>query len=296
MKHPATPSISAIILTHNEERNLPHCLEVLKGLCQQIFVVDSGSSDQTTSLAQRQGAHVVQHPFETHAKQWHWALRALPITGEWILALDADQRVSAELKEEICRTLALTPPQVNGYYLPRKQIFKGRWIRHGGYWPKYLLKLFRIRFTRIDERELVDHRFYVQGETRQLHHPLVEQNEKEEEILFWIEKHLRYARLRAQEEYQRRHDDAAWLTPPRFFGTPDQRTLWLKRLWYRLPPLARPFLYFGYRYLLRLGFLDGWTGGLFHFLQSFWYELMVAVRLKELEQSAPSRGGTPSSS
>src|SRR5258708_2343670 len=96
-----TTSISAIVLTFNEERNLPDCLASLRAVAQEIFVVDSGSTDGTRAIAEAAGARVVSHPFESHARQWKWALEALPLSGEWVLALDADQRVSPELSIEI---------------------------------------------------------------------------------------------------------------------------------------------------------------------------------------------------
>jgi len=284
-----TLPITAVILTLNEELNLPTCLKSLQGFCQQIFVVDSGSTDQTAAIAQKAGAQVVHHPFETHAKQWNWALRTLPLTSEWVLALDADQRVSPELQEELGRILPGAPSEVPGYYLPRKQIFRGCWIRHGGYWPKYLLKLFRRESAWSDERELVDFRFYVRGQTRCLKKPLVEENEKEGRIGFWLQKHLNFIELQAQEEFLRRHQDIGWAVQPSLWGTPDQRVLWSKQLWYRLPLYLRPFLYFGYRYIIRLGLLDGWEGSLFHFLQGFWLRLMIDVRISEFEKEAALR-------
>lgn len=284
MENSASLPLTAVILTLNEELNLPACLKSLEGWCPKIFVVDSGSSDQTVVIAQRHGAQVVHHPFETHAKQWNWALKTPPLSGQWVLALDADQQVSSELREELLRTLPKTPAQVLGYYLPRKQIFRGRWIRHGGYWPKYLLKLFRRGTAWSDEEELLDFRFYVKGQTRSLQHPIVEQNEKEQSIQFWLEKHLRFIELLAQEEYRRRRHPAKWAMKPSPWGTPDQRVLWTKQIWYRMPLYVRPFLYFAYRYIFRLGILDGSTGGLFHFLQGFWLRLMVDIRIGELER------------
>ncbi len=279
------PPVTAVVLTLNEELNLPACLDSLGGLCKQTFVVDSGSTDRTAEIAQRFGAQVIQHPFETHAKQWNWAFQRLPITGEWVLALDADQRVTPELKDEILHALPETPDEVAGYYLPRKQFFRGRWIRWGGYWPKHLLKLFRRGAAHSDEQELVDFRFYVRGETRCLKQPLIEENLKERHIAFWLQKHLRFIDLQAQEEYRRRHRRVGWAIPPAPLGTPDQRVLFWKRIWYWMPRYARPFLYYGHRYIFQLGVLDGRQGALFHFLQAFWLRLMIDVRLGELERA-----------
>ncbi len=277
-------TISAVILTLNEEQNLPECLNSLRGWCRQIIVVDSGSTDRTLSIAKEHAALVLQHPFETHSKQWNWALKNAPIREEWVLAIDADQRISTELRDEITAEVSSSSADIAGYYLPRKQIFRGQWIRHGGYWPKYLLKLFRRGAGQSDEGELLDFRFYVKGKTRLLKNPLIEQNEKEQAILFWIQKHLRFIELLAQEEYARRHNRTKWTIQPSVTGNPDQRVLWRKTLWHRMPLYIRPFLYFGYRYFIQLGILDGPQGFLFHFLQAFWFRFMVDIRLAELER------------
>lgn len=285
-QHPATQRVvapvAAIVLTYNEEANLDSCLASLAGWVGELFVVDSGSTDATVAIAERHGATVVHHAFETHARQWLWVLQSLPLSYEWVLALDADQAVTPELKDEIVGLFGSGETgrrDVVGYYLRRRQIFRGRWIRHGGYYPKYLLKLFRRDRVRIDERELMDHHFYVEGRAEKLRHDLVENNRKEADIAFWIAKHNRYAALQAREEFAR---GAAWPIQPSLVGSPDQRVLWFKRVWSRLPLYLRPFLYFGYRYFLRLGFLDGKEGFIFHFLQAFWYRLLVDIHLDDL--------------
>jgi hypothetical protein len=164
----------------------------------------------------------------------------------------------------------------------RRQVFRGRWIRFGGYYPKYLLKLFRREHVMFDSHDLVDHHFYVPGACDRLTHDMVEANHKEDRITFWIEKHNRYAALHAREELRRRRGEAPLPIPPLLFGTPDQRTLWLKQRWYQLPLFARPVLYFVYRYFLLRGFLDGRQGLVFHFLHGLWYRFLIDVNLDEL--------------
>src|SRR5262249_55997219 len=116
-------------------------------------VVDSGSTDQTTAIAESFGARVYRHPFETHAKQWDWAIGELRLKTDWGLAIDADQRLTPELKKEIPD--ALNGSNMSGYFINRRQIFRGKWIKHGGYYPKYLLKLFRKTAVRTSHQELV---------------------------------------------------------------------------------------------------------------------------------------------
>lgn len=282
---PTKMPFSAIVLTYNEEHNLQRCLSQLAELSAEIFVVDSGSTDGTLDIAARY-ASVVHHPFDTHARQWSWALANLPISTEWVLALDADQQLTPELKAELGALFTETEvigQDVEGIYIKRRQIFRGRWIKHGGYYPKYLLKLFRVDKVKIDPTDLVDHHFYVSGRTIKLKQDLVEDNVKENSISFWIEKHNRYANLLAREELQRRGTRKRDPIRPSLVGNPDQQILWLKRVWYRCPGYVRPFLYFVHRYFLRMGFLDGKEGFIFHFLQAFWFRLLVDINLEELE-------------
>jgi glycosyltransferase involved in cell wall biosynthesis len=281
--------LAVVVLTFQEERNLPDCLASVSGLGGELLVVDSGSTDRTVALAERFGARVLPHPFESHTQQWRWALSQLPAGVDWVLGLDADQRLSPGLRREIEALFRPEPPAgLDGFYLNRRQVFRGRWIRHGGYYPKYLLKLFRPERVRFDELDLTEHHFYPLGRTARLRGDLIEDNQKERDLAFWLEKHIRYARLQAREELLRRRAGRRWQLRPSLFGNADQQTLWLKERWYRLPRYLRPSIYFFYRYLLRLGFLDGPNGFLFHFLQTFWYRVLVDAYLEEYLAEPPA--------
>ena len=272
-------SVTAVVLTFNEERNLRACLESLAGWASRIYVVDSGSTDATLDIARSAGAQVLTHAFETHARQWRWALQQLPADVDWVLGLDADQRVTPELRAAIDRLVA-APNDAHGAYVRRRQIFRGTWIRHGGYYPKYLLKLFRRTHARLDDGDLVDHHFIVDGATINLDADIVEDNRNEAEIAVWTAKHNRYAVLQARQELASRQRRVPFSA---VFGAPDQRTLWLKSVWARLPLFVRPCAYVFYRYVLRLGFLDGKQGFVFHVLQAFWYRLLVDINIDELQ-------------
>ncbi len=127
-----------------------------------------------------------------------------------------------------------------------------------------------------------DTRVYVRGPIGRLKGYLVEDNKKEGSILFYLGKHLRYADAFARDELERRQAAIKWKLTPKLFGSPDERTLWLKAVYYRMPLYLRPWVYFLYRYLFRLGFLDGKEGFIFHFLQAFWFRLVVDIRLEEM--------------
>ena len=279
--------LTVLVTTRNEEANIGRSLESVSGFADQVFVLDSDSSDRTVEIAGRY-AEVQNLPYE-HGRiiPWifQWGLDHLPIRNEWVLILEADQALSPELRQEIAALLARPAIREDGFYIRRRQIFRGKPIRFGGYGSKLLLKLFRRSRAELDPVEQ-DTRVYVRGAVGRLRAPLEEWNKKEDEILFYLQKHLRYAEAFAREEHERRTRGLAWRMKPRLLGTPDARVLWLKDRYYRLPLYVRPVLYFGYRYFFLLGILDGPNGFLFHFLQAFWFRLIVDVRLAELRRGA----------
>jgi len=285
--------LSVMVLTHDEALNLPACLQSVEGLAGEIVVVDSGSTDATQDIARAAGATVVTHPFESHARQWRWALDSATLSHDWVLGLDADQYVTPELATELRGLFASGPPAgVDGFYVKRRQVFRGRWIRHGGYYPRYLLKLFRRDRVRLDTEEALDHHFYVDGPTPELQHDIVEHNRKEDDIRFWLQKHIRYADLVAA-EMRSRATGAGTVVKAAPFGTRAQRSLWLRRQGYRLPAYWRAAGYFLYRYFFQLGFLDGREGFVFHFMQAFWFRVLVDVRLEdEARLTVPDRDAT----
>jgi len=289
-KLPRLP-LSVVVLTYNEEVNIGACLESVLDWAGQVVVVDSGSTDRTVEIAHRFGATVVQHPFETHARQWDWAIRNLALKNDWVLGIDSDQRVSSGLRAEIERLFSGGGDglsTVDGFYVKRRQIFRGRWIRHGGYYPKYLLKLFRRSAVSVPLDDLLDHHFAVRGRVLKLKGDLVEENRKDDDISFWIDKHNRYATLVAKEELERKREPRRDGISLSSLGDPDERVSWLKGVWSRLPLYVRPFLYFGYRYFIRLGFLDGKQGLTFHFLHALWFRLLVDIKREELGRATAS--------
>ena len=173
--------------------------------------------------------------------------------------------------------------QVNGIYFNRKNFFKGKWIKHGGYFPFYLLKMIRYGIGYSDINENMDHRLIVPGKTMIWKDGyILEENLKENKISFWIDKHNRYSDQVALEEAERMQQLRSQTVTPRFWGSPDERTAQLKKMWWQLPRYLRPLLYFTYRMIFQLGILDGRTGVIFHFLQGFWFRLVVDIKIDEI--------------
>lgn len=277
------PDYSFVILTYNEEEHIPRLLESIKGLNAKTFVLDSGSTDRTLAICESYGAETALHPFENHPKQWHAALNAFEFSSPWLICLDADQIVTPELFSQLQGFRDSDYKAIDGIYFNRKNYFKGHWLRYGGYYPKYLLKMIRAGKGISDLNENMDHRFVVPGKTItwETGH-IIEENLKENNISFWISKHNRYSDLLAQEEIERMTSLRSQTVKTDFWGNPDERTAWLKSLWWKLPRFFRPFLYFTYRMIFQLGILDGKTGILFHFLQGFWFRIIVDVKINEI--------------
>src|ERR1700761_1098798 len=274
---------SFIVLTYNEDVHLPRFLKSVADLNAPVFILDSGSTDRTVEIAIDFGAEILQHPFENHPKQWDYALKNFPVQTPWIICLDADQVVTPELCERLRNFRNEDYADTDGVYFNRKNFFKGRWIKHGGYSPFYLLKMIRFGKGHSDLNENMDHRLIVSGK------PIIwkdgyilEENLKENNISFWIAKHNRYSDLVAHEEVERMMQLRSQTIKPRFWGSPDERTAWLKSLWWKLPRYVRPMLYFFYRMFFQLGILDGRTGVIFHFLQAFWFRLVVDIKIDEI--------------
>lgn len=285
--------VTLIVTTRDEEANIEKCLLSSHNFIDQVFVIDSDSEDRTAEISKRY-AEVVNLPYN-HTKiiPWiyQWGLDNLPIRNEWVLILEADQELTPALKHELLVLFSKLRISENGFYVRREQVFRGHTLRFGGYGSKYMLKLFRRSAGRLDPDE-TDTRVYVQGDVGKLSSPIMEDNLKENDIIFYLQKHLRYAEVFAQEEAQRRREGVVWKVSPAFFGTPDQRILWLKRLYFRLPLYVRPFIYFFYRYFILLGFLDGKQGSVFHFLQAFWFRLVLDIRLEEILKTSSAEAST----
>jgi glycosyltransferase involved in cell wall biosynthesis len=272
--------LSVIIPTLDEELHLEACLRALEGLSADVWVVDSGSRDRTPAIArsfETAGVHLVEHAYEGPAEQKNWALEHLPLAGEWVLFLDADERVSPALARSI-RAALDSDPVPDGFRIGRRIYYEGQWIRHGGWYPSWNLRLLRRGRGRYECRRVHEH-VVVEGEVGTLKGDLIHEDLRGLE--HQIAKHLRYAKAEAQEALrllEGSRDDYARL----FSRDPLARRRWLKtRILYRVP--CRPVVYFAYAYLLRLGFLDGRKGLRFHLLQAL-YRHFDALFLREAKR------------
>ncbi len=280
--------VSVLIPARNEEANLPACLESV-ARADEVFVVDSQSSDRSIEISESYGAKVVQFHFNGRSpKKKNWSLENLPFRNEWVLIVDCDERITPELWEEIAR--AIENPEFQGYYLNRKVFFLGQWIRFGGKYPDWNLRLFRHEAGRYEnlstegmrntgDNEVHEH-VILKGTVGYLKEDMLHIDFRD--IYQWLERHNRYSNWEAQVFYNLRHGKGEMGTiEANFFGSAVERKRFLKKIWVHLPfkPTLRFFLF----YVLRLGFLDGKAGYTYGRLISQ-YEFQIGVKLLELEQ------------
>ncbi len=274
--------VSVIILTRNEEANIGPCLESVHW-AEEVFVVDSLSTDRTVERAEGLGARVFFHPFEGYAKQRNWALDHLPFSHQWVLVLDADERIPPPLADEIDRVLRDPGSGCQGYHLKRRLFFLERWLKHGGLYPIWILRLFRRQAGRFEDRPMNEH-VVLRGVAGFLKQPF--DHRSCPSLTEWIAKHNRYADLMA-EEYERETSGGGYpdSMPARFWGRQAETKRWMKlNLWNRCPLLWRAFLNLVRNYIFKGGFLDGKPGLIFHVLWSFWFPFLVDAKI--LEQRA----------
>jgi glycosyltransferase involved in cell wall biosynthesis len=279
-------SLAIIILTYNESVHLPRALEHIRRFAREIFVIDSFSTDNTVELAKAGGANVLQHPFQYQAQQFNWALKHAPITTDWVMRLDADEIIESDLAEEIVATLPALTPEITGVNLNRKTIFQGKFIRYGGRYPLTLLRIWRRGKARIEDRRMDEHIYLTEGRAVTLRGGFADHNLND--LTSFTVKHNGYAGREALDVLNRRlhlFDPQIELTRQSTAKQAKIKRFFKESVYNRLPFEVSAFVYFLFRYVVQLGFLDGREGLIYHVLQGFWYRFLVGAKLRELEQA-----------
>lgn len=271
--------IDVLIITKDEEANLPHCLDALAGWTRKVFVVDSGSTDRTREIAEAAGAEFVFNEWPGYAAQKNWALDNLPIEADWVLIVDADEVITPELRREIETRIGNGDSSDAGYYLNRLFMFLGSPIRHCGYFPSWNLRLFRRGAARYENRSVHEH-MVLDGEAAYLDEPMIHDDRRG--IEHSIAKHNDYSSLEAEEIVKHRESlrlPAAGLESS-LFGNALARRRWFKQRVYHLLPFPWVFRFL-YMFVWRRGFLDGHAGVRFSFFISA-YEFLISLKIREI--------------
>jgi hypothetical protein len=281
----AAAGVTVVVLTHNEAANIADCLRSC-AWCDDVHVLDSGSTDGTADAARALGATVHVHPFESFGRQRNWAIDHVPHRHDWVFHLDADERFTPALADELRRVVAAGPAEA-GFYVPSKLMFMGRWLRRSGGYPVYQMRFFhrgRMRFKDTGHGQRED----TAGTIGTLREPYLHYNFSKG-IADWIEKHNRYSTQEAELMVARAAAaavvDANGSTSTasggtaRLFGSRVERRRFLKdRLWPRLP--GRWLVRFLWMYVVKCGFLDGLPG--FHYcLLVSSYDLWITLKVRE---------------
>ena len=263
--------ITVIILTYNEEINVRNALENMAGWAGENILLDSFSEDNTLEIARNFPVKIYQRKFDNYANQRNYAIKEIEKKNEWMLFLDADEVLTNELKLEIKRVIPTT--NLDGFFLKRRFYFMGKWIKHGGYYPVKILRLFKWRKAEC-ERHINEH-IHISGNCGELKNDFIDNNRKT--FYDWVEKHNKYSNFESL-QFSRPSDNNANL-----FGNSTQRKLWVRdNIWNQiLPPLFRPFIFFIYIYFIRMGFLDGKVGFIYHFMHGLVYRFMIDVKYIE---------------
>lgn len=270
--------VTFIILTKNEESNLPDCLESIKDFAKRVIVVDSGSTDGTVEIADKYGCDLFVHPFENYSKQFNWALDNCSINTKWSFRLDADERLTKELIEELTNIIyAHDKDDVNGVTMEAWLYFLGRKIKHGGH-QKRKLMMFKTGIGRIEDREMDEHTILSKGQSISAKNRFIHYDFKD--LNTWINKMNWYATREAKDYFDfksgktalidNKNDKEVSKTRNKKFG-----------LYYKFPLFFRCWIVFFIYYIFRFGFLDGKEGFIYHWMYHRWYRTLVDSKIFE---------------
>ncbi|MEA5617096.1 glycosyltransferase family 2 protein [Cronbergia sp. UHCC 0137] len=279
--------VSVLIPAKNEELNLPACLTSLER-ASEVVMVDSQSSDKSVEIAESYGAKVVQFNFNGRwPKKKNWSLDNIDFQNEWVLIVDCDERIPPELWDEIAQVIQ--NDEYQGYYLNRRVFFLGKWIRYGGKYPDWNLRLFKHQKGRYEnlntedvsntgDNEVHEH-VILEGKVGYLKNDMLHEDFRD--LYHWLERHNRYSNWEARVYYNLLTDELnSGTIGANLFGDAVQRKRFLKKIWVRLP--FKPLLRFTLFYIIRRGFLDGTAGYIYGRLLSQ-YEYQIGVKLYELK-------------
>ena len=276
-------SIAVVILTFNEEIHIERCIRSAQRVTDKVVVVDSYSTDDTCAIAQRMGAVVYQHAFENHARQFNWAIENCDIRAQWIWRLDAYEYIEPSLATKALQAIEHIDVDVNGIYVNRKIVFMGQPLMHGGWYPAPQIKIIRKGFGGSEDKWMDEHLVVFSGNSISIDGDQTDENLND--LTWWSHKHVNYASREAINtllmEYNLQQETEE--VKPNFWGTNAERKRWLKMKYAKTPLFVRPLVNFFIRYILKAGFLDGKRGFIWHFMQGYWYRMLVDCKIFELK-------------
>lgn len=274
--------MTIIILTRDEEVNIRRCIESVKGLAKRIVVVDSGSTDKTIEIAKSLGADIYLHPWKHYADQFNWALDNTSINTKWVFRFDADECMTPELYSEIVEACNVHQnDDVHAMMMRYKIYFLGKFLKYGGAYPFLKITIFKPEYGRFENRALGEHVVMTEGRTIDLANDCIHYDFKD--LTSFIDKHNKYA-TREVEDYL---EIASGRKLESLYGKPESARKLRDNVYYKMPLFWRAKWYFWYRYYIKMGFLDGYQGKVFAFIQAYFYRFLVDAKI--LEQQLNSK-------
>lgn len=265
--------ITVLILTYNEEKNIRYALNNVKNWAEEIVILDSYSTDKTIDIAKEYGANVYVRKFDNFSAQRKYALNELEINGDWVFVLDADEYLTEELKLEISSLLESQKNKNDAYFIKRRFYWQGQWLKKCFY-PTTLLRFGKKGYLDCDDRPINEHLICKTDNIGYFDNDFIDYNRKD--LNDWVLKHNGYATREADQLMEK--DETEY----KLFATQYERKRWIRtNIWNNLPPVVRPFIYFFYRYIIQMGFLDGKKAFMYHFIDSFVYRTLIDFKYLE---------------
>lgn len=277
--------ITAIILTYNEELHIRRCLENVCPMVKKVYVIDSPSTDNTVAICNEfDNVEVVVHKYPgNQAEQFNWALDNVKIDTEWILRLDADEYLLPELVEELFNKLPTMEEGVSALSLSRARAFMGKVLRHGIVDNIKIVRIFRTGKARYEKRIMDEHLSILEGKTIEMEHKFIDDSRIP--IGQFTSKHENYASREAVLLLDAEYKLTNTASMNQEHGREVEKKRAQKEKYARMPLFWRAFAYFVYRYIVKLGFLDGKEGFCWDFFQGLWYRMLVDAKVYECKKA-----------
>ncbi|WP_214802044.1 glycosyltransferase family 2 protein [Exiguobacterium sp. s194] len=266
--------IAVVILTFNEEKNIEKCIKSAKLISNEIYVVDSFSTDRTIEIAQKLNVNIFFNEFINHSEQLLFAIEKLPIKSTWIMRLDADEEIPRQASKEIINLCKDNiESEINGIVVRFQVNFLGKSLRYGGIYPLKGLRIFKKGKATVEKIEMDEHLYLIEGKSIEMKSDIIHNDFKS--LTDWIAKHNVYSNKEVNYYFSEKKIE------PNLLITQKIKKNLKNKIYYNLPFGIRPLSYFLYRYIIRLGFLDGKEGFMHAILQAFWYRFLVDCKIHE---------------
>lgn len=270
--------LTAIVLTYNEEKHIERCIISLKNYVKNIILIDSFSSDKTIEIAKKYKVKFYKRKFINQSKQINWGLKNIRFKTKWLLRIDADEYLTCDLKKKLTNCLQSANKQINSISFERKIKFLNKLLNYGATSPHKTLRVWRNGKGYCD-KSLVDEQIITSGKSIHINGYLIDHNLKS--LSWWLNKHKKYAIREANDYILKTKTPSLNLYNLKI--KPFTQKNHKYKIYYKLPIILRPLIFFFYSYIIKLGFLTGWQGFIFYFFQTLWFRFMVDLNIIKIK-------------